>query len=71
MHGISWIDAKVVYMPLNVQGEHWVVVKIDLEEYEFIIFHYSLGASIDIHIRSVMERLQLVTLYLLHKKGEF
>ena len=67
-HGTSWIDARAVYMPLNIRDNHWVV-KIDLEEYEFILFDCSLDSSIESHIQSVMEPLQLVTPYLLHKTG--
>ena len=71
MYGTSWIDARVVYMPLNVRENHWIAVKIDLEEYEFILFDCSMGSSIESHIKSVMELLQLVIPYLLHKTGEF
>ena len=70
-HGTSWINVRAVYMLLRVSKNHWVTVKIDLEEYEFILFYCSLGANLDSFIQTVMEPLQLVIPYLLYKTGEF
>ena len=47
MYNTSWIDARAIYMVLCVRENHWIAVKINLEEYEFILFNCNLGANLD------------------------
>ncbi|XP_022132578.1 uncharacterized protein LOC111005406 [Momordica charantia] len=35
---LRWMEVDVIYLPFNIRGKHWVMVCIDLEEGEIVVW---------------------------------
>ena len=68
---MPWKGKRALYMPLNVDKRHWVVVKVDLELCKLIVFDCNIFAYGNKAMKKSMEPLYTILSIILKQSKAF
>ena len=69
--GTPWKEAKKLYMPFNVDANHWVSVCVNLEERHLIVFDCSVSATTKSNMDKAMKPLCIMIPVMLRLSRQF
>ncbi|XP_022159362.1 uncharacterized protein LOC111025779 [Momordica charantia] len=64
-----WLDLDVVYLPYNIGGNHWIMVHIDLQDDEIIMWDLMRSMTPFPTLESELRLMTVVLSALMHRAG--